>query len=220
MGLKNIKHRLMENSRKNKYLCFMCFIENDDASILDVGVNTIEHSPIDNYLEKHYPKLANVTALSITPAQDFSKKYPVVKFVKYDGGQFPFDDGVFDYVHSNAVIEHVGNSSKQEEFIKEMLRVSRKGVFFTTPNKFFPIEMHTNLPLLHYLPKVLFDKLLYLFRKQWASGDYMHLLSIATLNARIKNVCLENNLDVNVDIKKERLFGFVYQLVVTMKKII
>jgi len=50
----------------------------------------------------------------------------------YDGYTLPFSDDSFDTVTCVDVIEHV------EDFnwlIKEMLRVSRKGVFLSTPNR-------------------------------------------------------------------------------------
>ena len=179
-----------------------------------MGVNTVEHSPIDNFLEKKYQYPNKITALSITPPGDFEKKYPEVKFIQYDGGKFPFKDGEFEFVHSNAVIEHVGGFSDQQKFLQELIRVSKKGVFFTTPNKYFPIEMHTNILFLHFLPKFLFDKLLVLFNKSWASGDYMYLLSAFDLKKMIK--CNSKSYQ-SFNIKKERLFGFTYQLICMLK---
>jgi len=61
----------------------------------------------------------------------------------------PFNDNEFDWVFSNAVIEHVGGAKEQIIFINEMLRVS-KNVFFTTPNKYFPVEAHTNTLFRHW----------------------------------------------------------------------
>jgi len=56
-----------------------------------------------------------------------------------------------------------------------------KSGFITTPNKYFPIEVHTRTPLIHYLPKKFFDKYLYLIGKRWATGDYMNLLSFGDI---------------------------------------
>jgi hypothetical protein len=52
-------------------------------------------------------------------------------------------------VFSNAVIEHVGDDAAQVRFVDEMLRVA-DNVFFTTPNKLFPVESHTNVLFLHW----------------------------------------------------------------------
>ncbi len=215
----NIKNQIMRKSREKKFTLFLDFINKvssvDESTILDVGVNTTEHSPVDNYLEKHYPYLSNITALSVTPNEDFSSKYPSVKFVKYDGKLFPFADKEFDFIHSNAVIEHVGGLDSQKLFCREMLRVAKRGVFFTTPNKYFPIEMHTNILLLHYLPKYYFDKFLVTINKAWATGDYMFLLSSNNLKQIIKQVCPDN---YDFKIKRGRLLGFTYQLICTIRK--
>jgi len=64
-----------------------------------------------------------------------------------------FADRSFDWVFSNAVIEHVGGIEEQRKFASEISRVARCGYFVTTPNKFFPIEPHTLLPLYQFLPE-------------------------------------------------------------------
>jgi len=56
------------------------------------------------------------------------------------------------------------------------------GVYFTTPNRHFPIEVHTRLPLFHWLPKKYFENIARLVGKGWATGDYMFLLSRKRLN--------------------------------------
>ena len=40
---------------------------------------------------------------------------------------------------------------------REVKRVSR-GAFMTTPNRLFPVDLHTRTPLLHYLLKSVFDQ--------------------------------------------------------------
>ena len=66
----------------------------------------------------------------------------------------------FDVVHSSAVLEHVGSSENQKQFIAELVRVAKRAVFLTTPNRWFPVEFHSVLPLVHWLPKPWFRSLL------------------------------------------------------------
>src|SRR5439155_2232711 len=107
-----------------------------------------------------------------------AKVYPGVRFVRADGCKLPFADGSFDYVHSSAVLEHVGDWQHQTRFLREAWRVSRKGVFITTPNRWFPIEFHTVLPLLHWLPPRLYRSLLVsLGRDFFACEANLNLLS-------------------------------------------
>lgn len=167
----------MSRSRTEKLDLFLnCVCNSKQNTILDVGAADIEYSPFDNFLEKHYPHPEKITALSIYPLTHFSQRYPDVSTVVFQGGKFPFEDNAFDVVHSNAVIEHVGGKDKQVEFVKELARVGNR-FFFTTPSRYFPFETHTNVPFFHYLPKRNFDCFLRVIGKEWATGDYMNLLS-------------------------------------------
>ena len=69
-----------------------------------------------------------------------------------DGLHLPFSDHSFDVVFSNSVIEHVGSPARQERFAREIRRVARN-YWVQTPNRFFPIETHLWMPLVHLLPR-------------------------------------------------------------------
>ena len=92
----------------------------------------------------------------MTTARFLEQMYPGVRFLIADALNLPFSDGSFDYVHSSAVLEHVGSAANQKRMVAECLRVARKGVCLTTPNRWFPVEFHTQLPLVHWLPKPAF----------------------------------------------------------------
>jgi 2-polyprenyl-3-methyl-5-hydroxy-6-metoxy-1,4-benzoquinol methylase len=64
------------------------------------------------------------------------------EYVSANALELPFDDGEFDLVYSNAVIEHVGQRDEQLQFVNEHGRVGVNWIF-TTPNRLFPIESHT-----------------------------------------------------------------------------
>jgi len=81
------------------------------------------------------------------------KEYKGLKFKQGNALSTPFADNSFELVFSSAVIEHVGSLENQNQFIKELVRISKKYVFITTPNRYYPIEFHTILPIIHWLPK-------------------------------------------------------------------
>ena len=73
-------------------------------------------------------------------------------WVSGDGRALPFRDSAFDVVFSNSVIEHVGDAGSQRRFAREVARVGR-AYWVQTPNRWFPVEQHLLMPLVHWLPK-------------------------------------------------------------------
>lgn len=68
-----------------------------------------------------------------------------------DARDMPFPDDYVDFALANAIIEHVGDRDDQARFVAEHCRVARCWAI-TTPNKWFPIESHTAVAFLHWLP--------------------------------------------------------------------
>ncbi len=125
-------------------------------TILDVGVTSDRAFPSSNYLEAWYPHKNRITAVGLDDASCLEQLYPGLAFRRADGRDLPFDDGAFDFAHSSAVLEHVGGADNQRRFIAELTRVARRAAFITTPNRWFPIEFHTLMPIVHWLPKEMF----------------------------------------------------------------
>lgn len=153
--------RIAGRMRRQMFAKFMdSFAIGERDTILDVGTTsdrTYDHS---NYLEAWFPDKRRIIAVGIDDAAFLEQQYPGLRFVRASGCLLPFRDASVDYVHSSAVIEHVGGRDQQLRFVAELWRVARKGIFVTTPNRWFPIEFHTVLPLIHWLPKPLFRRLL------------------------------------------------------------
>jgi len=127
-----------------------------DTTVLDVGADEVGFGEGDgcatmNFFEELYPWPERITALGLHDGAGFRARYPRIPYVQGDACALPFEDGAFDIVFSNAVIEHVGGRERQRQFVSEAIRVGRR-VFITTPNRRFPIEVHTRLPLVHWLP--------------------------------------------------------------------
>jgi len=121
-----------------------------ECSLLDVGGGL----GLFGEFTQLYSSFANVTVVNILshrmelPAGS-KTGYRVVA----DGCMLPFCARAFDWVFSNAVIEHVGDWERQNTFAREIRRVARIGYFVATPNKYFPVEPHTYLPFYQFLPQ-------------------------------------------------------------------
>lgn len=178
--------------------------------ILDLGVTSDTDTP-SNLLEKTYPYLENITCAGIQDCSEIQQYYPGVKVVQlHRGGKLPFNDLEFDIVYSNAVLEHVGSRSEQQKFIDEVQRVG-KNFFITTPNRWFPVEHHTHLPFLHYLPQKYFRKFLRIKGEVFFSKE------------ENLNLCSESDLKKfkymyeNIAFEHIRLFGFSSNLCIFNK---
>ena len=150
-------------SRERKLRLFLDLFEpGPETTVVDVGVTDAPFGAgsTDNFFEALYPWPAQVTGVGPTALERFAAAFPQVTPVQADGRDLPFADGAFDLGFSNAVVEHVaGGREGQARFVHELCRVASR-VFVTTPNRYFPLEVHTLLPFAHWLPRPLRDPLL------------------------------------------------------------
>jgi SAM-dependent methyltransferase len=158
--------------RRKLHLFLGLAAPNGRSSVLDVGVENGGFGDVDgfrfqNFFEEFYPWRSKVTAVGLHDGERFRERYPEVTYVQADACALPFPDDAFDCYFSNAVVEHVGDRARQRAFVAEALRVA-PCVFITTPNRRFPIEVHTKLPLVHWLPRGGRKCAYELARKPWA----------------------------------------------------
>lgn len=71
----------------------------------------------------------------------------------------PFEDGSFDVVLSNHVIEHVGDAAAQRQHLLEIRRLLRpQGLaYLAVPSRWMVIEPHFRLAFLSWLPRGIAD---------------------------------------------------------------
>lgn len=199
--INQIKTKVMKSSRESKLQHFYSLFE-EGESVLDVGVSaeTTERLPIRNYFLKNYRhEPGTYTGLGVKDLSGMSSLFPGKRFVQYPGEKFPFSDKAFDWVFSNAVIKHVGDDDAQLLFLNEMMRVANQ-VFFTTPNKYFPIESHTDVLLLHWHDHVFYNWLRR--HRPRLTKDNLYLLS----NRRLRRL-LEKSNATSYSLYRNQLLG-------------
>jgi hypothetical protein len=177
-------------------------------TILDVGTTSLPHDH-ENLIIKYFYKKKKITCLSNLDLNEFKKKFPLINNKKGDGRNMEFKDNEFDVVISNATIEHVGSFNNQIKFIKECTRVSKKLTVITTPDRLYPIDFHTRLPLLHLLPKPIHRKILNMIGEKFLSlEENLNLLSKRDLTVACKILGINK-----FEIKSIKLFGFQSNLI-------
>lgn len=177
------------------------------TTVIDVGVTGSDRDIEDNYFEKLYLYTNMITGVGTEDASYLEERFPGFRYVRCDGRDLKFDDKSFDVAFCSAVVEHAGRRDEQEKLIHQICRVSSKA-FVTTPNRGFFVEVHTNLPFLHYLPVSIHRKILAsLGWRFFAKEENLNLLYADEFLALFPK-------DRKVRLIKHRLFGiFVSNLI-------
>ena len=119
-----------------------------------------------------------------------------------------------DLVISNATIEHVGGELKQKKMIENIIKLTKKIFIITTPNRFYPIELHTKIPLIHWFPKSTYRKILkFLGLSFYANEENLNLLSANELKKML------DNQKITYEIKFIKLMFFKSNIIIIGKKI-
>ena len=146
-------------NRRRKLALFMQTVRpGPETRVVDVGVGDTGFgtepgvASSHNFFEALYPWPERITAVSDVPLPNFAREFPLVRCVTASGTELPFEADAFDVAFSNAVVEHVGGREQQRRFVAELCRVAPQ-VFLSTPNRWFPIETHTLVPFVHWLPR-------------------------------------------------------------------
>ena len=152
--LDRVKNDLALQVRKGIFSRFMReFAPGPHARVADFGVSGHRDHPAHYFFESLYPHRDQLTVIgrAAEEARWFAEAFPGVKFLEADLRTIPLPTGYFDYGICNAVVEHAGPAAQQAALVAEVCRVCRS-VLSTTPNRRFPVELHTWLPVLHWLP--------------------------------------------------------------------
>jgi len=208
------KKKLLENREKILKIFHNKINYNNEMSFLDVGTTSNTEKNHNLILQK-ISNNKNITCLSNQDCSFLKNQYPNIKnFIIGDGCNNQLKDNTFDIVYSNATIEHVGSHNNQKLFISECVRVAKKNIFITTPNRYFPLDFHTKIPLIHFLPKIIHRKILNLFGHSFfAKEENLNLLSKKDLIDHCEKLKIKNYKIISY-----KIYHFTSNLILIIEK--
>ncbi|NPA43805.1 MAG: methyltransferase domain-containing protein [Chlorobi bacterium] len=195
--IRRLFQRFSSESRRRRAELFRRLFDLDEHTvILDLGSENGSH--IHSVLRGTAVRPSNVYIADIRAdlVREGARRYGFNPVVLPENGTLPFEDGQFDIVYCSSVIEHVTlpkaevwkcRSGKkfrqlarenQARFASEIRRTGKQ-YFVQTPHKYFPIESHTWLPLVQWLPRPLLIPFLQFLRSFWVkkTDPDWHLLT-------------------------------------------
>jgi len=179
------------------------YAERGKVELLDLGGRRDYWSIVpDSYLDE---RDVHVTLINL-PGDHASVSGGRFTFVPGDACDLrEFDDRSFDVVHSNSVVEHVGDWSRMTAYAGEVARLADR-YYVQAPNFWFPVEPHAMTPFLHWLPKPLRVRLVMRFDL----GHWRRQPDVASAMRRVESARLPSGpmfaaLFPDAEIRPERL---------------
>jgi hypothetical protein len=185
-----LAERLLIAAREKIYADFLAQMQpSPESKIADIGISDVV-SDGANVLERNYPHLQNVTACGLGSAENFQRAFPAVDYRQIEPNTpLPFEDNTFDIATANAVLEHVGSVENQRAFLRELTRIARR-VFVSVPHRYFPVEHHTAIPLLHFSDRTFKAACALLRKSSWAEETNLILMTRGKLARLATEVAL------------------------------
>lgn len=214
----NFIDRIIENKRLEIFNIIKKKIDNKKiTSFLDIGTTEEKNLKSSNFFVKLFDYIA--IKKSITNQNFENKNFSNIlkKSITSTFTHEEIEKFKSDLVISSATIEHVGNFESQLKMIDNIILLTKNYFFITTPNRSFPIDFHTKLPLIHLLPKKLHRKILnFLSLKEFAKEENLNLLNIKEINKMLEHL---NFRGFEIEIFNIKLLGIASNLIIMGKKI-
>ena len=181
---------------------------------LDVGTTSDDKNTSSNIIIKNIKNIERFKCISdqMIDSDFFFKK--LQKSITEEFSENELYEFSSDLVISNATIEHVGSAIKQKKMIENIIKLTKKIFIITTPNRFYPIELHTKIPLLHWLPKPIYRKILEIIGLSfYANEENLNLIGIRELKEML------NNQKITYEIKFIKLIFFKSNIIIIGRRI-
>ncbi|MDA9201128.1 hypothetical protein N9O53_04740 [Candidatus Pelagibacter ubique] len=181
---------------------------------LDIGTTSDDKNASSNIIIKNIKNIDNFKCISdqIVCSDFFNKK--LKKSITEEFSDNELYEFSSDLVISNATIEHVGGELKQKKMIENIIKLTKKIFIIITPNRFYPVELHTKIPLIHWLPKATYRMILkFLGLSFYANEENLNLLSANELKKML------NNKKINYEMKFLKLMFLKSNIIIIGKKI-
>lgn len=180
------------------------------CSVLDVGGTRHYWQIVPEEFWRRYA--VSVVIANIDPGRIGCSEGPF-SYARADACDLPYPDRSFDLLHSNSVIEHVGDWDRQAAFAREVARIGT-GYFVQTPNYWFPWEPHFGMPGFQFLPTPLQVALIMSRRRGWQQRT-------ATIDGAMRSIESCRLLDErrfralfpDAELVRERLLGLTKSLI-------
>ena len=211
-----------KRARKKRASIFRnAFLVDKNTKILDLGSET--GSNINAVLQGTNFKPHNIYIADIDSSlvEKGASTYGFVPVLISESDKLPFKDGFFDIVYCSSVIEHVtvpkeqvwslcsgkefkDKSLKRQKLFANEIRRLGKQYFVQTPYKHFPVESHSWLPFIAWLPRRLLIPFLKISNKFWIKKTIpdWHLLNRDEMSSLFQdaNIISEKSLGLTKSI--------------------
>ena len=182
-------------------------------SALDIGTTSEEDLESSNIIINNLKSVPTLNCISDQEVENQQYKNKMIKSITDNFSSSEIELMKSDLVISNAVIEHVGCLEHQIKMVKNMISLSNKYIVIQTPNRWFPIEVHSKLPLIHWLPKKNFRFILRnIGYEDLSKEENLNLLTLSEIHKIMKKCQSAFKFSYKVfDIKT---FGFVSNFII------
>ncbi|MBO0905854.1 SAM-dependent methyltransferase [Jiella sonneratiae] len=184
--------------------------ERERIEVLDLGGTEAYWAIAEDFLSEHRGRIG-ITLVNNEPIE--APKDPVFRPVFGDACDGNLFGGKrFDLVHSNSVIEHVGEEHRMRAFADNVRRLSDR-YFIQTPNYWFPLEPHFRVVGFQWMPLRLRAALMrranlgFFPRAKTAEEAWNNVAEIRLLDKK-----LMRRLFPEADLREERVAGLTKSL--------